>query len=284
MIPKQTTRDASRWSLIAFVAPAAALVIAAAALPATASAATVMPPKRIAAAGKINFCSDMTSPPIEFLTPATKPEGSDIDIGNAIAQRLGVQAVWHNIPFKGLIPALLAQQCDVVISQLFDKPARRKVIDMVDYMDSSEALLVRAGNPKKIHSLADLSGMKVAVENGTTIQSLIQAQNKKFGAAGKKPAELIVFPADTNALQALQIGQVDAYGTTLETGAYYMSKAPKTFDVGGAPFHRILTGIGMRKNDPGMKAAMQAAVDSMKKDGTLVAILKKWGIGGDALK
>ena len=123
MIPKQTTRDASRWSLIAFVAPAAALVIAAAALPATASAATVTPPKRIAAAGKINFCSDMTSPPIEFLTPATKPEGSDIDIGNAIAQRLGVQAVWHNIPFKGLIPALLAQQCDVVISQLFDKPA-----------------------------------------------------------------------------------------------------------------------------------------------------------------
>jgi ABC-type amino acid transport substrate-binding protein len=35
----------------------------------------------------------------------TKPTGSDIDIGNEIAARLGVKVAWNNIPFKGLIPA-----------------------------------------------------------------------------------------------------------------------------------------------------------------------------------
>src|SRR5215469_14867447 len=178
------------------------------ALQAPASAATALAPKRIADAGTIVYCSDMTGPPLEYLDENTKPIGSDIDIGNEIAKRFGVKAEWKNVPFKGLVPALLAQQCDAAISQLFDKPERRQAIDLVDYMNSSEAFLVHAGNPKKIHSIEDLSGHKVAVENGTTIQELIEDQNKKFQAAGKKAADIVVFPKDTDALQALQIGQV----------------------------------------------------------------------------
>jgi len=255
-----------------------------AALAGSASAATALAPKRIADAGTIVYCSDMTSPPIEFLDEATKPVGSDIDIGNEIAKRFGVKAEWKNIPFKGLVPALLAQQCDAVISQLFDKPERRQAIDLVDYMNSSEAFLVHAGNPKKVHSIEDLSGFKVAVENGTTIQELIEEQNKKFQAAGKKAADIVVFPKDTDALQALQIGQVDVYGTTLESAAYYMDKSPKTFEVAGPPFHQILTGIGLRKNDAGMAEGVQKAIDAMKQDGTLLAILKKWHIEGDMMK
>jgi polar amino acid transport system substrate-binding protein len=273
----------ARLSLL--LAPAISLAVLFAwggALPGSASAASPMAPKRIADAGAIVYCSDMTSPPIEFLDENTKPVGSDIDIGTE--KRFGVKADWKNIPFKGLVPALLAQQCDAVISQLFDKPERRQAIDLVDYMNSSEAFLVHAGNPKKVHSIEDLSGHKVAVENGTTIQELIEEQNKKFQAAGKKTADVVVFPKDTDALQALQIGQVDVYGTTLESAAYYMDKSPKTFEVAGPPFHQILTGIGLRKNDPGMAEGVQKAVDAMKQDGTLLAILKKWHIEGDMMK
>ena len=268
-----------RWSL-----PAALLLTCGVALSAPASAATPLAPKRIADAGTIVLCSDMTGPPLEFLDPNTKPIGSDIDLGDEIAKRFGVKADWKNIPFKGLVPALLAQQCDAVISQLFDKPERRQAIDMVDYMNSSEAFLVRAGNPKKVQGIDDLSGLKVAVENGTTIQELIEDQNKKFTAAGKKPADVVVYPKDTDALQALQIGEADVYGTTLETGAYYMSKSPQTFEVGGPPFHQILTAIGLRKNDGDMTAAVQKVIDAMKSDGSLLAILKKWNIEGDMIK
>ena len=263
---------------------AAAALLAAALWCGAAAAATPLAPKRIAAAGSIVYCTDMTSPPIEFLDTNMRPIGSDIDIGNEIAKRFGVKADWKNIPFKGLVPALLAQQCDAVISQLFDKPERRKAIDLVDYMNSSETLLVRFGNPKNVHSLNDLSGLKVAVENGTTVQDLIEAQNKEFQSAGRKPADVVVYPTDTDALQALRFGQADAYGTTLETGAYYMGKAPNVFQVAGPPFHQILTAIGLRKNDEGMQPAVQAAIDAMQKDGTLLAILKKWGIQDDLMK
>ncbi len=270
----------SRVAISVAVAAAGLLVAVAATNGAAAQSAT---PPDIAKAGKIVYCSDMTGPPLEFLDENTKPVGSDIDIGEEIAKRFGVKAQWNNIPFKGLIPALLAKQCDAIISQLFDKPERRQAIGLVDYMNSSEALLVRAGNPQKIHSLDDLSGKKVAVENGTTIQDLLGEQSKKFEAAGKKPIDIVVFPKDTDALQQLQIGQADAYGTTLETGAYYMQKAPNTFEVGGPPFHQILTAIGFRKDDAAMASALQKTIDAMKADGTLARILKKWGLEADKI-
>jgi polar amino acid transport system substrate-binding protein len=250
----------------------------------TAQAADIKAPDNIAKAGKIVYCSDISGPPLGFFDENSQPTGSDIDLGNEIAKRLGVKAEWANTPFAGIVPALQAKNCDAILSQLFDKPARREVIDFVDYMNSSQSLLVAKGNPKNIKGLEDLSGVKVAVENGTTIQSLIEEQNKKFAAEGKAPAEVVVFPKDSDARQALQIGQVAVYGTTLESAAYFLQKAGHIFDIGGEPFAKILTGIGIRKDDGELKTAVQAALDSMKADGTYLKILTKWGMEGDALQ
>jgi polar amino acid transport system substrate-binding protein len=261
------------------------LIVAAVAGLATvpADAAEVAPPASIASAGKIVYCSDISGPPLGYFDENNKPIGSDIELGTEIAKQLGVAAEFSNTPFDGIIPALQAKHCDAILSQLFDKPKRREVVDFVDYMYSSEALLVHKGNPRNIHSLDDLSGVKIAVENGTTIQSLIDEQNKKFAAAGKPPANIVVYPKDSDALQALQIGQVDVYGTTLESAAYFMQKASNIFDVGGDPFAKILTGIAVRKGDGELQAAIQKAFDSMRADGTYMKILTKWHLEGDTL-
>jgi polar amino acid transport system substrate-binding protein len=266
-------------AMLSVVAMAAAMWGA----PALAAAAISTPPQ-IRAAGKIVYCSDITSPPLEYVGPNSTPVGSDIEIGNDIARRLGVKSEWRNTPFNGIVPALLAGHCDAIISQLFDKPERRQVVDMVDYMYSSEAVLTRGGNPDKIHTLDDLSGRKVAAENGTTIQALLQDENTKLKAAGKPPIEIVVFPTDTEALQQLQIGQVDAYGTTLESAAYYMTKAPGTFEVAVPAFHKVLVGIAVRKGDKALQTAIQQALAAMRADGTYAKILAKWHLEGDALQ
>jgi polar amino acid transport system substrate-binding protein len=248
-----------------------------------ASAEDIKAPESVAKAGKIVFCSDISGPPLGYFDENNQPMGSDIDLGNEIAKRLGVQAEFANTPFDGIVPALQAKHCDAILSQLFDKPARREVVDFVDYMYSSQALLVDKGNPKNIKSLDDLSGVKIAAENGTTIQSLVEEQNKKFAAAGKAPAELVIFPKDTDALQALQIHQVDVYGTTLESAGYYILKAPDVFEVAGDPFAKILTGIATRKGETDMHDAIQKAYDAIKADGTHLTILKKYHMEADAL-
>lgn len=271
--------------LTRLVRPAAAgavLTVLAAAGAMAAAADEITVPDAIKQAGKLEICSDISGPPLGYFDENGKPVGVEIDLGAELAKRLGVTASWNNTQFDGIIPALQAKHCDVIMSQLFDKPARREVVDFVDYMKASESILVDKGNPQQIKSLEDLSGRKIAVENGTTIQGLIDEQNKKFVAAGKPPAQVIVYPKDSDALQALQFKQVDAYGTTLESASYFITKAPDVFEVSGEPFAQMTVGAAFRKDDQALRNAFAAALEAMQKDGTYLAILKHWNLQGDA--
>jgi len=249
-----------------------------------AHAAEVTPPASIAKAGKITYCAEFGNPPLGFYDENNVLGGLDVDIGTEIASRMGVKAEWAEVAFSAIIPSLQAKQCDAILSQLFDKPQRREVVDFVDYMYSSQSLMVPPGNPKNVKGLDDLSGLKVAVDNGTTIQSLLEEQNAKFKAAGKPEAKVVVFPKDADARQALQIGQVDVYGTTLETAAYFLQKAGHVFDIGGDPFNKIATGIAIRKGETDMHDAISKTFESMKADGTYQKLLKKWNLEGDAIE
>ncbi|MDO7902432.1 ABC transporter substrate-binding protein [Pseudomonas sp. K1(2024)] len=241
-------------------------------------------PDRLQHADKLVFCGAMDSPPMGFFDAAQKPAGVTVELGQAIAKRLGDKPIdWRVTPFSGLIPALLAGQCDMLADQLFDKPERREVIDMVNYMYSSQAVVVGKGNPKGIHTLDDLSGKKVAVLNGSTIRTLLEAHNEKLKQAGKAPMQVVVYNSDTDAFQALRIQQADAYGTTLETAGYYQGMAPDLFETGVPAFARILTGFGFRKDDPQLSAAVTQIIKDMQADGSYQALLAKWHIEGDKL-
>ena len=60
----------------------------------------------------------------------------------------------------------------------------------------------------------------------------------------------MVFPKDTDAFQALRVGQVDAYGTTIKTAGYYFTQAPDLFEIAGDPFSRAVIGAAFRKDEP----------------------------------
>jgi polar amino acid transport system substrate-binding protein len=251
----------------------------------TSTGASKVPAGAVAQAGTIRYCSDVSSPPLEFYKNGTEATGSDIDLGNAIATALGLKVVWVNTAFSGIIPALQAGHCDAIISQLFDKPARRAVVDFVDYMYSSEAVLVAAGNPKHISDIRDLCGHKVAAETGTTITDYLATASKACTQAGKPGISVQTFLRDADALEQLRLGHVDAYGTSVEGGAYDMSKATThEFQFAGAPFGQILTGIATRKDDQGLHAAIAQAFATLKANGTYRQIFTKWGLTADMLK
>jgi polar amino acid transport system substrate-binding protein len=246
--------------------------------------ATPTVPDRLHKVDKITYCSGMDSPPLVSFDAAQKPVGLTIDLGLEIAKRLGGMKVeWRVIPFSGLVPALLAQQCDMIVDQLFDKPERREVINIVNYMYSSQSVVVPKGNPKGIKTLDDLSGHKVAVLNGSTIKTLLDTQNESLTKAGKPPLKLVVYNTDTDAFQALRISQVDAYGTTVETAGYYAAMAPDLFQEGVPAFSRILTGLGIRKDDPQLTAAVQQVMSDMHSDGSYTQLLAKWHVESDKL-
>jgi polar amino acid transport system substrate-binding protein len=237
-------------------------------------------PGDIKASKTITYCSAVNLPPMEFYSPSQEPEGVDIELGDAIAKHLGFGARWINIPFAGLIPALLSGQCDAIMSQLFIKPPRLKVIDEIFYMNSQEGFILKAGAPL-LSGPEALSGEKAATVTGTTATDLMNKANVALKAAGKPPINIIAFPENTPALQQVQFGQVAAYGVAYETALYYAHLQPSVFEVGGAPYFKIATGIGVSKDQPALEAALTSSLHYLMKNGTYAAIYKKWHIEPD---
>ena len=268
------------------VAPSAAPSTAASSAPSAAgsvapSAAAITVPDAIKTAGKLVWCVDVSYAPEEFYKPdGTTPQGSDVDIAKEISKRFGVTAEIDNTGFDGIIPALTAKKCDLIISGMNDTPERAKQVDFVDYLKVGQGMLVPAGNPKGIKTLEDLSGKTVAVQLGTTNKDALDAASTALVAAGKPKIEIQTFQADTDAFQQLKLGRVDAYSTDSPVVAYYNSLPENTgkFEVGGTPIEPIPIGIAVRKTDTDLKAAVQAAIDAMYADGTIKQIVDTWGM------
>src|ERR1700684_2106620 len=102
-------------------------------LHASAKAASPSLPPSMLATKTITFCSTMTQPPFEFYDTQMKLEGLDIDIANSLASELGLSIKWVNVPFAGVIPALLAKHCDAILSGLMIIPSRLQIVDMLPY-------------------------------------------------------------------------------------------------------------------------------------------------------
>jgi polar amino acid transport system substrate-binding protein len=249
------------------------------------SGASITAPASIASAGKLVFCSDITYPPEEsYKQGTTTPEGSDIDIGNYIADKMGVKARFDNTGFDGIIAALLAKKCDAVISGMNDTPERRKQVAFVDYLKVGQSFMVKKGNPKNITGIDSLAGKSASVETGTTNKDFLDAQSKRLTSQGKKAIKVVTFPKDTDAANALRTGRVDAYFGDAPVVAYYIEKTPDAFSLGGTPVNPISIGIAINKSNTELQSAVKKAIVMIYADGTMNTILTKWKLAGAVAK
>src|SRR5947199_8644134 len=243
----------------------------------TSGGASIPAPSSIKSAGKLVFCSDITYPPEEsYKAGTTTPEGSDIDIGNYVAKKMGVTARFDNTGFDGIIAALLAKKCDAIISGMNDTPERLKQVAFVDYLKVGQSFMVKKGNPKHITGIASLAGKSASVETGTTNKDYLDQQSKMLQTQGKKPIKVVTFPKDTDAANALKTGRVDAYFGDSPPVAYYVQTDPSSFEVGGNPINPISIGIALRKSDTQLQSSVLAAVTAMYSDGAMKQIVAKW--------
>jgi polar amino acid transport system substrate-binding protein len=249
------------------------------------SGSSITAPASIASAGKLVFCSDITYPPEEsYKQGTTTPEGSDIDIGNYIADKMGVKARFDNTGFDGIIAALLAKKCDAVISGMNDTPERRKQVAFVDYLKVGQSFMVKKGNPENITGIDSLAGKSASVETGTTNKDFLDAQSKRLTSQGKKAIKVVTFPKDTDAANALRTGRVDAYFGDAPVVAYYIEKTPDAFSLGGTPVNPISIGIAINKSNTELQSAVTKAIAMIYADGTMNTILTKWKLAGAVAK
>ncbi len=254
------------------------------AAPGASSSAGLVVPDRVNAAGKLVWCASVDYPPFEsYAADGTTAEGLDVDIAAEIARRWGVTSEVRATSWDLLLSNLGAGKCDLVISGMTSTVGgRTEQADFVNYLRVWTAFLVAPGNPKGINTLEDLAGKSVAVAPGTlTTEPDLKAASDQLVAAGKPAITISVATrSDDLWVDQLAVGRVDALAGDSVDVAYHLARPPYagTSEVGGPAINPQPIGIAIRKDDTGMKAAVAAAMEAMYADGTMKAIVEKWGV------
>ncbi|PZN07985.1 MAG: basic amino acid ABC transporter substrate-binding protein [Bacillota bacterium] len=219
--------------------------------------------------GYMTFANDAAYPPMEFADP-TNPEqviGFDIDLGKAIAEKLGVEHRVVVVDWDGLLAGLQARQFDAVMSAMNITEDRKAGADFVPYVEMGQLIVVKKGNPKGIRGLEDLKGKKIAV--------LLESTNEKL-ARTIEGAEVVTFPSFPDALQEVANGRADATILDEPVAYYYVKTQPDQYEIVGDVLQPMPVGIALPKGETELVQAVQQALDELKADGTYDQIYEKW--------
>ncbi|WP_176086868.1 ABC transporter substrate-binding protein [Martelella sp. HB161492] len=245
-----------------------------------ASAADIAVPQKLQDQGKIIFCSDLKSPPSQYIAEdGQTPTGVAYDMLLGIGDELGLPVEMFNVAFSGIFPALDSGNCNGIMASTSKSPERLEKYNFVDYWSVQSGLLVPKGNPDNLSTFEDLAGKRVAVLLGSANERRLKAANETLAAAGKPEMEIATYPGNTTAFQELDLGRVDAMVSDTLVLSYFMSRSDGRFEIGGTPVPPATLGIIVAKQDVDIANAFRAALDDMAANGKLQAIIDKWGVG-----
>ena len=225
------------------------------------------------AADVLQVGSYPNNPPFEFKNASGTFEGFEVDIVNEAAKRAGMTTEIADYGFQALFAGTTSGRIDVAISSITITPERLGSQSFTQpYYDSDMGVAIKEDSPLK--GLADLKGKIVGVLSGSTGEKWAQEHQKEYGFA-----EVKGYDSQQNVMLDLGAGRVDGVVSDVP-GMEFLFTKMKGFKVK----ERIKTGeqygLMMTKDHPKLQA-LSDAIGSMKKDGTLAAIHKKW-FGSDA--
>ena len=224
--------------------------------------------EQIRASGTIGLCVHPNSLP--FASKTADPPGFQIEMGRALAKQLGVSLTPDWILISYQVPRA---ECDIVLDMIDEPEAMDFGIKLTKpYYRSGVGLAVPAGS--KIASFHDLDAhTKVAVQTGSLAAMTLSQRH----------IPISVFGFEDDMLDALAAHEVDAAAVTPISTEYYDLRHPQAKlgvvlpDEGE---HDLVWNIsvGMRRPDAALRAAIEAALDHLRSDGTMAAIYARYGV------
>lgn len=262
-------------------APVAAVLTTLLMTLATASAAE--PPADIRARGTLRASINAIYPPMEYKDLASgKLVGLDVDLGEAIADKLGLKIVWSDSAFEQLLPSLQTGRADLVISALNDRPERRASFDLIDYLRTGPQFYVLKDSPAQVPT--DLCGKTVGTSRSTSLPNQIADWSRQTCEAAGKPAiDVVGMSSNLDARAALKQTRINAAAQGSETLPYAMSQDVGVYRPLGTPFATGYQAIAIAKTNPQLTAAIADALAALIADGTYQRVLAKWSLSAHAL-
>ncbi|QIE42001.1 transporter substrate-binding domain-containing protein [Meridianimarinicoccus aquatilis] len=200
-------------------------------------------------------------PPYNFINDNGEIDGFERELGDELCARAELTCEWVTNDWDSIIPNLVSGNYDTIIAGMSITPERDEVIDFTQpYTQPDPSAVVGM-----IDGL-DLAGAVIAAQTGT-----IQA-----GYVAQIGATLVEFSSPDETVAAVRNGEVDAVIADKEFLKPIVEEEADMMFVGEDILLGGGIGMGVRESDPELKATFDAAIQTMKDDGTLNALISKW--------
>ena len=199
------------------------------------------------AADTLRVGTHPTFAPFEFLDSASREYvGFDMDMIREIGKRMNVEVEFVNMGFDGLIPALMTNNIDIVVSGVTITEERKKRVDFCEpYYQAGQGLMIRAGDEAKYQKIEDLHNKNTSAE----------------------------------AFMDLKMNGSDVVITDRPVIGYFLvtnARAAKGLKRQPMQFDSEYFGFAVKKGNTELRDKVNAAMKSMKDDGTYDKIYAKW--------
>jgi len=223
---------------------------------------------RIQEAGEIKIGVKYDVPPFGFKNPQTDDiEGFDVDLGQAIADKLGVEPNFVEAISDNRIPFLADGTVDLVLSTMTINAERDQEIDFSEpYYIAQGRILVPQDSD--IAGIDDLAGNRVCTALGSTYEATLKEQ--------APDADLRLVDSYSECLELVQNGAVDAVSTddVILTGMIIQDDTLKLTE--GEPLTTEPYGAGIKDGDTEFQEFVNGVIEEYKSDGGWDAAYEKW--------
>lgn len=213
----------------------------------------------------LTMATNVAFPPYEFYENE-QPAGIDVDIATAICEKLGYKLEIMDIEFGAILGAVSSGKADFTMAGLTVTEERKQSVDFSSsYATGIQSIIVKEDSD--IASVDDLAGKKIGTQRGTTGYLYC---SDDFG-----DENVVAYDDGLTAVQMLNNGQVDCV---------VIDNAPAKEFIAANPGLKLLDtayveesyAIGIGKGNTELKDAINTALEELKADGTLQAIVDKY--------
>ena len=213
--------------------------------------------------------------PNEFKNENGEIVGFDIDVMDAVAAVMGLEADFRESDFEKIIPAIEGGTMDMGASSFTVNAERLETVDFVTYFEAGIQWASAAGNDVDPD---DACGLSVAVQRTTgSDQEDVPARSEACVAAGKPPIDKVQFDTQDEASTAVALGKVNAMSADSPISAYAVKQSGGKMQLVGEVFDSAPYGWPVRKGNE-LAVALEAAANKLIESGDFETIANNWGV------
>lgn len=202
-------------------------------------------------------------PPWNFINDAGEIDGFEREFGDALCERAGLTCEWVTNEWDSIIPNLVSGNYDTIIAGMSITSERDEVIDFTQGYTPPD--------PSNYLALSD----DVDLDNGVIAAQVSTLQAGFIAASG---ATLVEFATPEDTIAAVRNGEADAVLADASFLAPIAAEDPDLRIVGPDVALGGGVGLGIRESDGELLAKFDAAIQEMKCDGSLNALIEKWEV------